>query len=75
MTFRVVPVILRQGEDGQVVAECPVLVGCVSQGRTREEAVRNIRKAAQLCLDSGDKLPDLYETVQVLVNDREEWRR
>jgi len=49
------PVVLRPGEDGWIVAECPVLVGCISQGRTREEALTNIREAISLCLDAGDR--------------------
>ena len=49
------PVVLRPGEDGWIVAECPVLSGCVSQGRTREEALVNISEAIALCLESGDK--------------------
>jgi predicted RNase H-like HicB family nuclease len=48
------PVILLPGEDGWLVAECPVLPGCISQGRTREEALANIREAIELCLESGD---------------------
>ncbi len=46
------PVILTPGEDGYFVAECPVIPGCVSQGRTREEALKNIREAIELCLES-----------------------
>ena len=38
-------IILFPGEDGYWVAECPSLPGCVSQGRTREEAIMNIREA------------------------------
>jgi predicted RNase H-like HicB family nuclease len=44
------PVILTPGEDGFLVAECPIIPGCISQGRTREEALRNIREAIELCL-------------------------
>lgn len=33
------------GEDGYWVAECPSLVGCVSQGATRQEAIANIKEA------------------------------
>ena len=44
MTFVVV---LEEGEDGYIVAECPALPGCVSQGKTREEALANIREAMQ----------------------------
>ena len=40
-------VIIYPGEDGYWVAECPSLPGCISQGRTKEEAVSNIREAIQ----------------------------
>ena len=36
---------LEEGEDGFIVAECPSLPGCVSQGKTREEALANIQEA------------------------------
>jgi predicted RNase H-like HicB family nuclease len=38
-------VILYPGEDGYWVAECPDLPGCISQGKTAEEARANIREA------------------------------
>lgn len=38
-------VVLYPGEDGYWVAECPSLPGCVSQGKSREEAISNIREA------------------------------
>lgn len=40
-------VVLHPGEDGYWVAECPSLPGCISQGRSREEAIVNIREAIQ----------------------------
>jgi predicted RNase H-like HicB family nuclease len=40
-------VIIYAGEDGYWVAECPSLPGCISQGKTREEAITNIREAIQ----------------------------
>lgn len=40
-------VIVYPGETGYWVAECPSLPGCVSQGKTKEEAFRNIREAAE----------------------------
>lgn len=43
-------VVFRQGEDGYTVAECLQLPGCMSQGRTLEEAQRNIVDAIQSCL-------------------------
>jgi len=38
-------VLICPGEDGYLVAECLALSGCASQGRTREEALANIREA------------------------------
>ena len=53
--------ILQRESDGGYVATVPSLPGCVSQGDTREEALANIREAADLyiedCLAAGDPLP------------------
>ncbi|MEK6826320.1 MAG: type II toxin-antitoxin system HicB family antitoxin, partial [Nanoarchaeota archaeon] len=38
-------ILLEQDEDNVVVAECPSLPGCVSQGRDRKEALKNIKDA------------------------------
>jgi predicted RNase H-like HicB family nuclease len=46
-----IKVILERGQDGYVVAHCPSLKSCWSQGKTREEALRNIREAIQLYLE------------------------
>ncbi len=64
------PVILRPGEDGWIVAECPVIPGCISQGQTRQEALDNIREAIELCLETREEeaswtLPQRYEVVDV----------
>jgi predicted RNase H-like HicB family nuclease len=40
-------VILYPGDDGYWVVECPSLPGCISQGKTKEEAVQNIREAIE----------------------------
>lgn len=40
-------VLIHPGEDGYWVAECPSLPGCVSQGASREEAIRNIKEAIE----------------------------
>jgi predicted RNase H-like HicB family nuclease len=42
MKFRV---LIEPDEDGVFVAECPTLPGCISQGRTRAEALANIKDA------------------------------
>jgi predicted RNase H-like HicB family nuclease len=40
-------VIIYPGEDGYWVAECPSLPGCVSQGKSKEEVIPNIKEAIQ----------------------------
>jgi predicted RNase H-like HicB family nuclease len=47
-------VIIKPGEDGYFIAEIPVLPGCLSQGKTKEEALINIKDAAQLYLETID---------------------
>jgi predicted RNase H-like HicB family nuclease len=42
MKFRI---IIEQDEDGNYIAQCPTLPGCISQGKTREEALTNIKDA------------------------------
>lgn len=36
---------LEQAEDEWIVAGCPALPGCISQGKSEEEAIQNIREA------------------------------
>jgi len=38
-------------EDGVFIAECPSIPGCVSQGKTEQEAEKNIQKAIKECLE------------------------
>ena len=45
-------VTLQRDETGMVVAECPSIPGCVSQGQDEEEAIRNIQEAIRGCLES-----------------------
>ena len=45
-------VVLEQGMDGYIVAYCPALKGCVTQGRTEEEAINNIKEAIELYLEA-----------------------
>lgn len=42
---------LERGESGYIVAECPAIPGCVSQGMTEEEALENIKEAIEGCLE------------------------
>ncbi len=65
-------VILYPGEDGYWVVECPSLPGCISQGKTKEEAIRNIKEAIQgyIAALEEDGLPvpeERFETLLVAV--------
>ena len=43
---------LDRDETGMIVAECPAIPGCVSQGKTEEEATANIREAIAACVEA-----------------------
>ncbi len=65
-------VLIYPGEDGWFVAECPSLPGCISQGRTRPEAIANIREAIDLMLEDlqerGEPVPsDSLQAMLVVV--------
>ena len=45
-------VLIEQDEDGVFVAEVPALPGCVSQGQTRADALKNIQEAIEVYLES-----------------------
>ena len=57
-------VIIEKGEDGFYVVHCPSLRSCWSQGKTKEEALINIREAIQLYLE-----PDIEDN---MVNNNQE---
>jgi predicted RNase H-like HicB family nuclease len=44
-------VTIDRDEDGIYVVECPAIPGCVSQGKTEEEALDNVKDAIRLCLE------------------------
>ena len=62
-------VTIDRDEDGVFVVECPSIPGCVSQGKTKEEALENITDAIKLCLDvrSEKGMPLTIETRQIEV--------
>lgn len=61
------PVILERDETGMIVAECPAIPGCVSQGTTEDEAIANIREAIVGCLEvrAEQGMPLTVRTVEV----------
>jgi len=62
-------VILYSGEDGYWVVECPSLPGCISQGKTKQEAIANIKEAIQgyIAALEEDGLPVPEERFETLV--------
>ena len=60
---------LYPGEYGYWVAECPSLSGCISQGRTRQEAITNIKEAIEGYVASleEDGLPIPEENLKTFV--------
>ncbi len=58
---------IDRDEDGVWVVECPSIPGCVSQGRTKEEALVNIKDAIVACLAvrSERGIPLTIETQQI----------
>jgi predicted RNase H-like HicB family nuclease len=61
--------LIYRGEDDYWIAECPSLPGCISQGRTREEAIENIREAIVLYIEAleEDNLPVPPETFDAIL--------
>ena len=63
-------VILEPSADGGYTATVPSLPGCISEGDTKEEAVRNIREAIELYLEPIDDdhvLPEHAELLELAV--------
>lgn len=48
------PVVVEKDEDGFYVVECPLFQGCYTQGKTLDEALKNIREVIELCLEEKE---------------------
>jgi len=48
-------VIIEQDEDGGYIGRVPELQGCLSQGDTLDDLIKNIKEAAELCLEVEEK--------------------
>lgn len=61
------PVVTSRGEDGYYIVQCPTLPGCATQGRTLDEALKNIREAIELCLEEKESrmIADEFGTEEV----------
>jgi predicted RNase H-like HicB family nuclease len=64
-------VLVYPGEDGYWVVEVPSLPGCMSQGKTRDEAIENIKDAIETYIEAleQDGLPVPPETHEVVTVD------
>jgi predicted RNase H-like HicB family nuclease len=48
------PLFVEKDEDGFYVVECPVLEGCYAQGKTIDEALKNIREVIEMILEEKE---------------------
>jgi len=62
-----IKVIVEKGEDGYFVAHVPALKSCWSQGKTKEEALGNIREAIDLYLEPEPEEIENREVVELTV--------
>lgn len=60
-------VLIERDEDGFYVAEVPDLKGCYTQGKTLEEALKNIKEVIELCIEAEGKkeLPKKMEFIGI----------
>ena len=56
-------VIMEQDADGLFVASVPAIPGCHTQGKTYEEALKNIKDAINLCLDVSKELKNYRDKI------------
>ena len=54
-------IVLEKQEEGGYTVYVPSLPGCISQGETKEAALKNIREAIELYLEADENESVLYE--------------
>jgi predicted RNase H-like HicB family nuclease len=61
---------IDRDEDGMFIVECTAIPGCISQGKTEAEALKNIREAIKECLEvrAEKGMPLTVNTREVEVN-------
>ena len=63
--------LLEKGMDGYITAYCPALKGCVTQGKTEEEATQNLKEAIGLYLETDpEEGKQLSSIVEILRHER-----
>jgi predicted RNase H-like HicB family nuclease len=60
-----IKVVVEKGEDGYFVAHVPALKSCWSQGKTREEALGNIKEAIDLYLEPEPEEIENREVIEL----------
>ncbi len=64
-------IVLEKGMDGYIVAYCPALKGCVTQGKTEKEAIKNLKEAITLYLEADPQdimlPPDKYKVSELAI--------
>ena len=60
-------VTIEQDEDRWFVVKCPALPGCRSEGKTRTEAIENIKEAIEGCVETraANSIPSAVETIEI----------
>lgn len=61
MNKHLLPIIIEKDEDGFYAVECPLFSGCYSQGKTMDEAIKNIREVVGICLEEKDNKKTLND--------------
>jgi predicted RNase H-like HicB family nuclease len=61
------PLFVEKDEDGFYVVECPVLEGCYTQGKTIDEALKNIREVIEMILEEkgAQKILKSYRPLEI----------
>ncbi len=59
-------VLISEGEDGRFVVECPSIPGCISQGKTVEDALANIKEAIEGCIEVMEERVQAREGSRVM---------
>ncbi len=54
------PLFVEKDEDGFYVVECPLFEGCYTQGKSLDQALKNIREVIELILEEEDNRKILH---------------
>jgi len=54
MIKRFLPIVIEKDEDGFYAVECPIFKSCYTQGKTLDEAIKNIKEVIDICLEEKE---------------------